>query len=433
MNISRHAKRHYSGRDIKLEAKAGSEGMSAEPSDSAKHADPHPGVLADVHQALITSGKTMLPGSLAIPAVYWWSANRIGLAIGMGIALAIALPVLNYLKRLDLEVHPNPVRALAIANGIANGIWALLPIWMMPNEPANQYLVIALPFAMLVTNLAVTAPERSVYFAGQIPLAIGAMVAFIVFADGNTKWAAAVIAVTVLTLDGLAQDWRKTARRNADLQEKNQRLVRDLEKSNAVLAHRSNHDALTGLPNRRAFTEFIADADGAQSPSMLLIDLDHFKTINDEHGHQVGDELLVAVGERLRSVTPHDGFLSRLGGDEFAIAWKHNARIDDLHQIATQVNEQLRETFTLQGASVCMSASIGIASVLGDDSPTAETLRNADRALYVAKANGGDQAVAFEPHDIGRSIPARSDRAARLGLDPDLHFEGSTGRQPAPE
>lgn len=367
-------------------------------------------LLVDVHGSMCTSASTMVPGCFAIPVVYWWSANRIGLAIGMAIALAVSLPIFSYLKRLDVANHPDPMRLLVIANGAANGIWALLPIWMMPNQPDDQYLVLALPFAMLVTNLAATAPVRKIYLAGQIPLAIGAMAAFIILADGNTKWAAAVIGVTALTLDGLGQAWRRTAHRNVLLQHNNERLVEDLEATNIVLQHRSDHDHLTGLLNRRAFTEFVDPVGSDQQTALpnqglaiMLIDLDRFKAVNDQHGHHYGDELLILVSNRLRSAVPTGALLSRLGGDEFAVAWTDAPSTEELMALAKRINTELSSPFSIDDRTMSISASVGVAVNSTAARVPTDVLRNADEALYMAKANGRDQAVAYDGHSNGRS------------------------------
>lgn len=365
-------------------------------------------LLAGVHKAMQTSAGTMVPGSLAIPAVYWWSANRVGLVIGMAIGLAVSLPALSYLKRVDVATHPNPTRVLAVVNGAANGAWSLLPILMMPDQVDQQYLVIALPFAMLVTNLAATAAVRTVYLAGQIPLTLAAIIAFAVFGDGNVKWAAAVIAVTVLTLDGLAGDWRRAAERNAMLQHNNDLLVADLEAANVVLEHQSRHDSLTGLLNRRAFGAFIdAAPSGQPSLAIMLIDLDSFKAVNDQHGHHFGDELLAMVAARLRSAAP-EGAVSRLGGDEFAIAWDAAPSRSELLAIADHINNEMRAPFTIENKPVAISASIGVAN--GDRSlhPT-DVLRHADEALYMAKASGRDRAVAYDVDTVNDrdDAPAR--------------------------
>jgi|GEM_PF-2956566 len=363
-------------------------------------------VLAGVYEGMLASGNTMVPGSLAIPAVYWWSANRAGLVVGMAIALAVSIPVQAHLKRIKLDELPDPGRTLMFANGIANGVWAALPIWMMPDQSEHQYLVLALPFAMLVTNVAATAASRHVYLAGQVPLTIGATVAFAVFADGNTKWAAAVIAVTALTLDGLGQQWRNAAHRNVELQHKNERLVQELTNANVVLEHQSRHDHLTGLSNRRAFTEFVTsayadDAHTGDEPSprlaIMLVDLDGFKTINDDHGHALGDEVLQLVAARLRSAAPEDVNISRLGGDEFALAWQRPPVLDDLMTTAAKVNAALRAPFVVEHREITISASIGVALDDGEPNSPGGVRRNADQALYTAKANGRDQAIAYAP------------------------------------
>ena len=350
-------------------------------------------VLNDAHAGMVSSSATMVPGTVAILVVYWWSANRIGLVVGVVIGLAVALPIRHYVRHLDINSHPNPRQALAWANGVANGSWAILPILMMPARPEDQYLVIALPFAMLVTNLAATSADRQVYLAGQVPIVVASVVAFAFFADGNTRWAAAIIAVTaIVALDSLAKTGRRTARRNAELQQSNDQLVRDLEAANAVLQHRSEHDELTGLPNRRALTEFMHEAPPESALSVIMVDLDRFKEVNDAHGHQFGDEILKLAATRLRWAVDDTAKLGRLGGDEFAIVWHQDPGAASLRETAAAINRQMREPFVLDGWPVRLSASVGVA--LGDDASDAtDVLRRADIALYAAKAGGRDRAV----------------------------------------
>lgn len=366
-------------------------------------------VLAGVHKAMCASGATMIPGTLTIPAVYWWSANRTGMIIGMAIALAVSLPVMLYLRGLDMKTHPNPIRALAIANAVPNGIWAPLPIWMMPADQTDlQCLLIALPLAMLVTNLAATATVREVYIAGQIPLAVGAVVAFAVFADGNARWAGAIIAVTVVVLDGLGRSLSETAHRSAQLQRRNTRLVASLEATNEVLEHGIRHDHLTGLANRRALTEFLEDdGEGGSGASrsqgdiaVLLLDLDGFKAVNDRYGHHYGDELLVLVADRLGSLVSQRALVGRRSGDEFAVVWKSAPSLRTLTVIAARINDQLRSPFLVEDTSIHISASIGVA--VGHRSAPSAALRRADDALYRAKAAGRDRAELPDPSSDGR-------------------------------
>lgn len=369
-------------------------------------------VLVDVKAAMLASASTMFPGSLAIPLVYWWTANQIGLAVGMVVALLISVPTTRYLRNLEVRSHEDPQRVLSLANFAANGSWGLLPILMMPQQPEHQYLVLALPFAMLVANLASTAADRRVYLAGHLPLTAGAIIAFAVFADGTTRWAAAVIAVTALTLDGLASTWRKTVQRNAELQRNNDRLVQHLASNNVVLKHLSEHDDLTGLFNRRALTDYINDPDTAANLAVMLVDLDSFKEVNDAHGHQFGDEILKLVATRLRASVDDNAKLGRLGGDEFAVVWSQHPGAEKLHEVAARINHQIRTPFALCGVRVHISASIGVA-VLGESKgDAAELLRQADLALYKAKDLGRDQAVIDDAVDTDGPVMREHPRSA---------------------
>ena len=350
-------------------------------------------ILVDVQEAMLASASTIFPGSLAIPLVYWWTANQVGLVIGMVVGLLVSVPISRYLRDLDVRSHDDPQRALTLVNAAANGAWGILPILMMPQQPEHQYLVLALPFAMLVANLASTAADQRVYLSGHVPLTAGAIVAFALFADGTTRWAAAVIAVTALTLHGLANTWRKTAQRNAELQRNNDRLVHDLASANVVLKHRSEHDELTGLHNRRAMTEYINASETANSLAVMLIDLDSFKEVNDGYGHQFGDEILRLVATRLRTAVDDNAKLGRLGGDEFVIVWSQNPGTEELREVAAHINHQIRTPFALKGVRINISASIGVAGLSESQADAAELLRQADLALYEAKDLGRDQAV----------------------------------------
>ena len=158
-------------------------------------------------------------------------------------------------------------------------------------------------------------------------------------------------------------------------------------------------DLLTGLPNRRRFHEDLdaALAEGRQSGldhALLLIDLDRFKAINDAQGHPAGDELLRAVGERLRAVLRDDRYIARLGGDEFAFLLRCNSADLDRPQtdpgpVANRIVEALAQPFTLSsGAVVQVGDSVGI-GLTRDDQASSDLMHRADVGLCRAKAEGG--------------------------------------------
>lgn len=152
----------------------------------------------------------------------------------------------------------------------------------------------------------------------------------------------------------------------------------------------ANHDPLTGIPNRSYFQIYLEHAisqcarSGGQV-SLLFIDLDRFKHINDSRGHEVGDEVLRIVADRLGGSLRGDDFLARLGGDEFAVVMSHPKTLRAARRVAMKLLEALSQPFRIDNRSYTITASIGI-SVCPDDASDANTLlRQADMAMYKAK------------------------------------------------
>ncbi|MFK8022782.1 MAG: putative bifunctional diguanylate cyclase/phosphodiesterase [Ilumatobacter sp.] len=157
----------------------------------------------------------------------------------------------------------------------------------------------------------------------------------------------------------------------------------------AELSHQATHDDLTGLLNRRALLDELRDASG----SLLFLDLDSFKVVNDSLGHQAGDELLVALATRLTGVIGANSALYRLGGDEFAILLPDA----DPTVVAEQINDTLRLPFHVGELEIYSTASIGVVTGVDDDRDPTELLRDADIALYEAKEAGKARAIVFTP------------------------------------
>jgi diguanylate cyclase (GGDEF)-like protein/PAS domain S-box-containing protein len=168
-------------------------------------------------------------------------------------------------------------------------------------------------------------------------------------------------------------------------------------KAENALEHKlAYQDFVTGLPNRASCTRLYDQAlDCARRDclrmALLFVDLDHFKPVNDVLGHQVGDELLGAVGARLRAAVRRDDVVARVGGDEFAIMLSRLPDIGVAGALAQKVVHALSAPYSLQDREVLIGASIGIA-VYPQDGATAETLmKHADKAMYRAKWLGGNR------------------------------------------
>ncbi len=186
----------------------------------------------------------------------------------------------------------------------------------------------------------------------------------------------------------------------------------------------ATHDLLTGLANRALFSEQLAQTlvdlkyQGGFS-ALLLIDLDHFKTVNDSLGHEVGDGLLVEVARRLRSELPPSCHVARLGGDEFIIIGR---RLPDrrtgeekvLH-LARRLLRALKQTYVVKGHHLYISASIGIRFIGVGEQDAGRLIREADIAMYEAKAAGRDGAFVFS-EEISRMVEEH------LKVERLLHF-----------
>lgn len=170
------------------------------------------------------------------------------------------------------------------------------------------------------------------------------------------------------------------------------------------LQHQIRHDGLTGLANRAYFMERLSEQLRANHPTteqnqhltaLLFIDMDQFKVVNNSLGHLVGDELLIAIARRLESCIPPHSLLARFGGDEFVVLISHLENAQQAEQMAEAICICFREPFDLHEQKIYSTASIGIAvAVNGNKDPTS-MLRDADTALYRAKAAGRNRYEMF--------------------------------------
>lgn len=160
------------------------------------------------------------------------------------------------------------------------------------------------------------------------------------------------------------------------------------------LRHYALHDTLTDLPNRAQFMEHLRDAVERAGENeyarfaVLFLDLDRFKVINDSLGHAIGDQLLVATAERLRSCVRPGDVVARLGGDEFTILLNRSGEPSDVAQIAERLQTRISEPFKLDNYEVFTTASIGIICSGGVQRSAEDLLRDADAAMYRAKESG---------------------------------------------
>ncbi len=171
------------------------------------------------------------------------------------------------------------------------------------------------------------------------------------------------------------------------------RDITDYKKEMSEVWHQANFDALTRLPNRNLFEDRLENAVALAGRedrllALLFIDLDGFKAINDDHGHDAGDHVLEKTAHRLQAHLRHSDTAARLGGDEFVIILQDSHSVGDVENVAQKIIDQVAQAITFKEEDLFVSASIGISLMPRDGQDANQLLRNADIAMYGAKQQG---------------------------------------------
>ena len=192
-----------------------------------------------------------------------------------------------------------------------------------------------------------------------------------------------------------------------------------------ALAHQAMHDSVTGLANRYLLMDRLSRAlvRMERSPghvALYFVDIDHFKSVNDTYGHDVGDRLLVELGRRLTELARREDTVARLGGDEFVLLCERVGTDEHVREIAGRVVRALAEPFVDNGVRVQLSASVGAATADDPTTSASDLLRNADSAMYRVKQHGRNHFHVFEPD-------SEPEADGRLQLEADLQSARTNG------
>lgn len=210
------------------------------------------------------------------------------------------------------------------------------------------------------------------------------------------------------------------------------RDLRDRDAAQARIDHLARHDTLTGLPNRNAFMErldhlLLAARSDRRALALLLVDLDHFKRVNDSAGHGVGDTLLRTVASRIvGSLRPTD-LVARFGGDEFMVLLSRAGQRADVEEVARNLLQSIAQPVAVEGRPISVTPSIGIALFPEHGDSANELIKHADTAMYLAKARGRarhlffDQAMANVAH-AAMVLEGELAQALQRG-EFELHFQ----------
>jgi diguanylate cyclase (GGDEF)-like protein len=205
-----------------------------------------------------------------------------------------------------------------------------------------------------------------------------------------------------------------------------------VEERTQQLRHLADHDPLTNLPNRRhlfqRLNEMIHTTTGVHGHlAVLFLDLDNFKTINDSLGHEFGDRVLTAIGERLREVTGETGFIARLGGDEFTLVFHFSGDVAEIEKRAGALVSLFQQPLILDRREISIGVSCGAAVYPDHGRDAASLLRAADAALFRAKELGRNRVCVYDPELlVAASNRFRVEQALRKAIDGGdfvLHFQ----------
>jgi diguanylate cyclase (GGDEF)-like protein/PAS domain S-box-containing protein len=210
------------------------------------------------------------------------------------------------------------------------------------------------------------------------------------------------------------------------------RDIRDRVEAQARIHHLAHHDALTGLPNRAAFidraNQLLAQARSqGQALALLFVDLDHFKRVNDSLGHPAGDTLLQTVAERIIGCVREADVVARFGGDEFVLLLDGPAADATVAEVAGKLVAAVGAPVLLEGASISVTPSIGVALFPAHGDSAAELIKHADTAMYQAKSQGRAGFAFFRPAmaEAARAALALESRLAQAVRDHEfvLHYQ----------
>jgi diguanylate cyclase (GGDEF)-like protein len=296
--------------------------------------------------------------------------------LGLGLVGYLGADILNTILSFSATYSISPLSEAGWAAGfLAFGAFAIHPSMREIEQPiARQAQPLSINRLVVLTLVAFAA-----YTTLSLHTESNDLVDVVIMVLTNTLLAGLVMSRLLL----LVRDLRASLGQSTTLERR--------------LANQALHDALTGLANRRLFGEQIETALGLGSPiAVLFVDLDDFKTINDTLGHAAGDELLMRVADRIGGILRASDTPARLGGDEFGLLLVDYQSQADVINVADRVMAAIRMPISLSSGAVLITASIGVALEDAADLSTSELLRNADIAMYLAKAEGKGRAKMFQ-------------------------------------
>ncbi len=262
-----------------------------------------------------------------------------------------------------------------LLSGLGGCIWGLAPLLLgLTIDPAPSAVIVIFQGSLLSITTISLGTDRFRYLVFSLPLVVCTVISNMVIGGRLQHIVAAGIVLFGLFLQGLQREIGRTFSENLDLSSQLEKLAKT--------------DALTGIVNRHGWNEAIVEAiaseDRASRFGIVVADVDRFKGMNDTFGHEVGDQVLVSIAQRLASVVKSGDTVARLGGDEFGVLLRNIESEADLSSIVERIRNNLEHDVIHSGVATAVSISLGAALSDGTLRP-AEVLASADRAMYADK------------------------------------------------
>ncbi len=310
-------------------------------------------------------------------------------------AIVVACAIYFCIKsKRQSKTKPTSVSKRTVRRALRNAFmfgsfWAAMPLLFFANASGGERLIITCLCAGMLGGGAfafASIPVAAIAFTSPIFLTSG----FVIARNGDEAYylvALLMIVYTCILLRGVfVQAFKLTRHHIAQIEAENE----------------ARRDALTNLPNRVAFREYVESALSrlactGEAFALLYLDLDDFKIVNDKMGHAAGDALLIQIADRLRSDQHGADFIARLGGDEFALIAANVGQADDALAIARRIVRAIDIPYAINDTLVKCSVTIGIAMAPHDGTSFDLLLKNADTALYNAMRSAGETVQIFDP------------------------------------
>jgi diguanylate cyclase (GGDEF)-like protein len=344
------------------------------------------------YDARVTAGSLLVAvatSGLALFLVTGSRLDRVRLFAG-GTVMGLGIAAMHYVGMSAMKMNPSirynhAIFALSIAIAIVAS-WVALWMVFTLRDGGQSHIARKRIGAALVMGAAIAA----VHYTGMTAAMIQSGSHCVVIDGMNANELAFVVAATtfsvlVITLVGSVLGTR------FDLH--SLRMSASLEEANKQLLSLATEDALTGIPNRKAYMESLEQAiaragQGGRKFTVMFMDLDGFKTVNDSLGHSAGDMLLKAFSRHLIQSVRREDTVARLGGDEFVVLLEGLGRPQEIENVAKNILGRMHDEFRIEGTPLRVTASIGIATYPEDGDTAEALLKSADMAMYDAKQNG---------------------------------------------